>query len=173
MRVIAFQGQVQLPELIEHTLRQGVWAYVEGGMGAITRTMSESARAKGVTIAHNATVASILYEQNPAKGNARVKGVKMADGTELYAKTGMTKLAHGGGVALRSFEITHFGLLLRLRRACSSRIASHILFGSNPCIDAFIVCQVPPRMRSAVERHSVPHVPGAAAGAEPRLGQCP
>jgi phytoene dehydrogenase-like protein len=58
-------------------------------MGAITRTIGESAKERGATIVHNATVSSILYEPNPAKGNAKVKGVKMADGTELYAKTGM------------------------------------------------------------------------------------
>lgn len=67
----------------------GVWAYVEGGMGAISQALASSATAHGATIVNNATVDSILYEPNASTGKARVKGVRMNDGSELYAKTGM------------------------------------------------------------------------------------
>lgn len=68
----------------------GVWAYVEGGMGAISQALASSATAHGATIANNATVDGILYEPNASTGKARVKGVRMNDGSELYAKTGMS-----------------------------------------------------------------------------------
>lgn len=58
-------------------------------MGAITQALAASARSFGATIATNAVVDSILYEPNPDTGRAKVRGVKMTDGSELYADTGV------------------------------------------------------------------------------------
>lgn len=59
--------------------KKGVWAYVEGGMGAISNAIAASAREAGALILTNATVDRILYEGD------RATGVLMEDGTELHA----------------------------------------------------------------------------------------
>lgn len=59
--------------------RQGVWAYVEGGMGALSESIASCCKERGVEIATNATVKCILSE------NQKVKGVVMQDGTTLYS----------------------------------------------------------------------------------------
>ncbi len=67
--------------------KKGVWSYVEGGMGAISQSIASAARERGAEIVTNATVQSILYNEAGAGGKASVRGVKMADGSELYAPT--------------------------------------------------------------------------------------
>lgn len=65
--------------------KKGVWSYIEGGMGAVSRCLSEAAKERGAEIATNATVKRILY--GPGKGGKEaVRGVEMADGTKLEAE---------------------------------------------------------------------------------------
>jgi phytoene dehydrogenase-like protein len=59
---------------------RGCWAYVEGGMGALTQAMARSAQARGVEIRCNAEVAEILIE------GGRACGVRLANGEVLRAR---------------------------------------------------------------------------------------
>ncbi len=59
---------------------RGVWGYVRGGMGGITRALAEAARRHGAEIRLRAPVAQILTE------GGRVRGVALADGTEIAAR---------------------------------------------------------------------------------------
>ena len=58
---------------------RGVWGYVRGGMGGITQALAEAARAYGAEVRCNAPVARILTR------DGRVRGVALADGTEIAA----------------------------------------------------------------------------------------
>lgn len=65
--------------------KPGVWAYVEGGMGAVSDAIARSAQAHGAKIVCNANVAKILYKSD---GNSnRVTGVQLEDGTKVEADT--------------------------------------------------------------------------------------
>src|SRR5688572_13911735 len=59
---------------------RGLWGFVRGGMGAVTRAMADSARARGAQIRINATVERILVQ------NGRAKGVVLAGGEEIRAR---------------------------------------------------------------------------------------
>lgn len=59
--------------------KKGVWAYVEGGMGAISNSIAASARRHGAEIVTNATVRSIFLDKG------KVGGVIMADGSRITA----------------------------------------------------------------------------------------
>jgi len=41
--------------------RSGVWAYVQGGMGAVSEAIASSAREAGASICCNATVSQVLF----------------------------------------------------------------------------------------------------------------
>jgi phytoene dehydrogenase-like protein len=58
---------------------RGVWGYVRGGMGTISNSIAQAARAKGAEIRTNAAVAKILTRGTEATG------VALADGTEFHA----------------------------------------------------------------------------------------
>jgi phytoene dehydrogenase-like protein len=60
---------------------QGVWSYVEGGMGSISNAIAQSALSYGAQILTNAPVKKILYDSNQT-----VYGVELDDGTKLTAK---------------------------------------------------------------------------------------
>lgn len=60
--------------------RKGVWAYVKGGMGAISNAIASSAKSLGVDIQTNASVKRILIDGN------RAIGVEMEDGTVIHAE---------------------------------------------------------------------------------------
>lgn len=60
---------------------RGVWAYVKGGMGALSEAIASAARAAGAEIRCNAAVSHIRLE------NDRATGVVLADGSELAART--------------------------------------------------------------------------------------
>jgi len=63
--------------------KPGVWAYVEGGMGAISDAIARSAQSHGAKIVCNASVAKILHKSD---GNThKVAGVQLEDGTKLEA----------------------------------------------------------------------------------------
>ncbi len=59
---------------------RGVWGYVEGGMGALTRAMGESAAERGVEILTDAPVSKI----DVAEGKA--VGVDLEDGRRFTAR---------------------------------------------------------------------------------------
>ena len=59
---------------------RGVWGYVEGGMGALTIAMAQSARALGVEIRLNTDVEQITVD------GGRVTGVRLAGGEEPSAR---------------------------------------------------------------------------------------
>ncbi len=58
---------------------RGVWAYVAGGMGALSAALADAARAAGATCRTSAEVASILTR------GARARGVALVDGEEIPA----------------------------------------------------------------------------------------
>ena len=59
---------------------RGVWGYVRGGMGMISRSIAAAAKEKGAEIRTNAAVGRILVR------DGRAYGVALADGTEFHAK---------------------------------------------------------------------------------------
>jgi phytoene dehydrogenase-like protein len=63
--------------------REGVWAYVEGGMGSISNAIAASGKELGVEICCNAVVKEITYRNE--NGKARATGVLMQDGTHISA----------------------------------------------------------------------------------------
>jgi len=58
----------------------GTWMIVHGGMGTVTSTFADLARAAGATIATSAPVASIEI------GDGQVTGVRLADGREIGSR---------------------------------------------------------------------------------------
>jgi len=58
---------------------RGVWGYVQGGMGALSEAIASSAKAAGVEIRTEASVAEILVD------NGKAVGVKLDSGEELSA----------------------------------------------------------------------------------------
>ncbi|KAF6036446.1 PYROXD2 [Bugula neritina] len=61
--------------------RKGAWGYVEGGMGALSDCLAQSAKDKGVEIFTNQPVAHIESR------DGKVTGVVTADGREIHAST--------------------------------------------------------------------------------------
>ncbi|HEY3789776.1 MAG TPA: NAD(P)/FAD-dependent oxidoreductase [Urbifossiella sp.] len=59
---------------------RGVWGYVRGGMGTISRSIAAAAQAHGAEIRTNSDVGRILVKDN------RAIGVALKDGTEFLAK---------------------------------------------------------------------------------------
>jgi phytoene dehydrogenase-like protein len=57
----------------------GTWAYVQGGMGSVTRSLAAAAVGAGAVIRTSTGVASVLVEQE------RAVGVRLEDGEELRA----------------------------------------------------------------------------------------
>ncbi len=60
---------------------RGLWGFVRGGMGAVSNAIADSARSSGVVIRTNAVVKKILV------ANGQVRGVVLADGEEVLART--------------------------------------------------------------------------------------
>ena len=58
---------------------RGVWAYVEGGMGAVSQAIARSATEAGATLQTDVAVREIMVRQG------RAVGVELADGTQLEA----------------------------------------------------------------------------------------
>ena len=59
---------------------QGAWAYVRGGMGAISQALAEAARAYGAIVVGNAGVERIVTDGD------RAVGVVLSDGREISAR---------------------------------------------------------------------------------------
>ena len=59
---------------------RGVWAYVKGGMGALSDALAAAARDAGATLRTDAPVRKILLE------NGRARGVLLEDGSEVMAR---------------------------------------------------------------------------------------
>ena len=58
---------------------RGVWGYVRGGMGSLSTALAAAARAYGAQVRVQAEVRCILVR------DGRVRGVALADGTEISA----------------------------------------------------------------------------------------
>jgi phytoene dehydrogenase-like protein len=68
--------------------QQGVWAYVRGGMGAISQALAAAALETGnVEIRTSSPVDRILCEQPDTSSAPRVIGVQLSDGSRLTAPT--------------------------------------------------------------------------------------
>lgn len=86
--------------------RKGVWAYVEGGMGAVSSSIAAAAREHGAELLTDAPVKRILVEGLMGQAAA---GVEMEDGTKLRARavlsnatpyhTFLELMGGGGGAA--------------------------------------------------------------------------
>ncbi|CAL5197593.1 unnamed protein product [Lathyrus oleraceus] len=59
---------------------RGVWSYVEGGMGSISKAIASAAVTAGAHVATNVEVSQLLI-----KNSSTVDGVILADGTEVHA----------------------------------------------------------------------------------------
>jgi phytoene dehydrogenase-like protein len=66
--------------------KRGLWGFVRGGMGAVTRAMADSARSKGVTIRTSAPVERILIR------GGRARGVVLQGGEEITAPVVVSNL---------------------------------------------------------------------------------
>jgi len=60
---------------------RGLWGFVRGGMGAVSESIASAARAKGVEIRTNATVAKVLVR------GGRARGVVLEGGEEIESTT--------------------------------------------------------------------------------------
>jgi len=60
--------------------RSGAWGWVHGGMGALSRSIADSARAAGATIRESAPVRRVVVR------GGRATGVELEDGSELRAR---------------------------------------------------------------------------------------
>ena len=60
--------------------QRGLWGFVRGGMGAVTRAMADSARSHGAVIRTNAAVERILVR------GGRARGVVLSGGEEIAAR---------------------------------------------------------------------------------------
>ncbi|XP_057434902.1 uncharacterized protein LOC130727705 [Lotus japonicus] len=59
---------------------RGVWSYVEGGMGSISKAIGSAAVEAGAHVITNAEVSQLLIENS-----STVRGVILADGTEVHS----------------------------------------------------------------------------------------
>src|SRR5262245_31208660 len=59
---------------------RGVWGYVRGGMGMVSKSIADAAKSHGAEIRTNADVGKILVK------DGRVQGVALKDGTEFHAR---------------------------------------------------------------------------------------
>lgn len=60
--------------------RKGAWGHAVGGMGAITRAMSDACAEAGVEISVAASVARVIVQ------SGRAAGVRLEDGSEIFGK---------------------------------------------------------------------------------------
>uniref|UniRef100_A0A6A7GA50 Pyridine nucleotide-disulfide oxidoreductase domain-containing protein 2 n=1 Tax=Hirondellea gigas TaxID=1518452 RepID=A0A6A7GA50_9CRUS len=61
--------------------QQGVWAYLEGGMGALSNSIAESAKSNGAEIRTNSSVKKILLSDE-----SKAIGVELMDGSKIESK---------------------------------------------------------------------------------------
>src|SRR5207253_1942028 len=66
--------------------KRGLWGFVRGGMGGVTRAMADSARSRGATIRVNATVERVLVR------HGRARGVVLRGGEEIAAPVVVSNL---------------------------------------------------------------------------------
>lgn len=59
---------------------QGIWSYVEGGMGSISLAIGNAASEAGATIVTNTEVSKLIIEDS-----GTVNGVLLSDGTQVYS----------------------------------------------------------------------------------------
>ncbi|PIK35212.1 putative pyridine nucleotide-disulfide oxidoreductase domain-containing protein 2 [Apostichopus japonicus] len=83
--------------LLHHVMGQidgekGAWGFVEGGMGSVSRCISEAALEHGATILTNKTVSSLLSDSDK-----KVCGVVLEDGTEIRSKAVLSNATLSNG----------------------------------------------------------------------------
>ncbi|KAF8033520.1 hypothetical protein BT93_D2194 [Corymbia citriodora subsp. variegata] len=87
--VIGSKGSVHTPGsgyvLLHHVMgetdgAQGIWSFVEGGMGAVSSAIGNAAREAGAQIITNAEVSQLMLDEY-----GRAKGVLLADGSEVHS----------------------------------------------------------------------------------------
>uniref|UniRef100_A0A6B2L1B1 Pyridine nucleotide-disulfide oxidoreductase domain-containing protein 2 n=1 Tax=Arcella intermedia TaxID=1963864 RepID=A0A6B2L1B1_9EUKA len=66
--------------------KKGVWAYVKGGMGALSGSIAASARSAGAELRPNSFVKRILYDFDKTTGKQKASGVLLNDGTEISSR---------------------------------------------------------------------------------------
>ena len=66
--------------------RKGVWAYVRGGMGAISDSIAAAARGFGASLHTDAAVRRIVTSGGGGGGGARAEGVELVDGSGVAAR---------------------------------------------------------------------------------------
>lgn len=70
--------------------RKGVWAYVEGGMGAVSTSLAKAAEGYGAELITNASVEQITYDD----ASKKVTGVEMGDGTRYMCDMPLASFIH-------------------------------------------------------------------------------
>jgi len=75
-----------------HHVMCGVWCNVEGGMGALSTAIAQSAREAGVAFLHSAPVKNILTRP-AAGGGGEVEGVELDSGEVLHAPIVLSTVA--------------------------------------------------------------------------------
>lgn len=60
---------------------KGIWAYVEGGMGSVTRHLTDINKELGVDVFTNANIKQFTFNHS----SKRCTGVVLEDGTEILA----------------------------------------------------------------------------------------
>jgi len=60
--------------------KKGVWAYVKGGMGAVSEAIASCAKSYGAEIFTDSEVESIMVQ------NGKTKGIALKDGTEIQSR---------------------------------------------------------------------------------------
>ena len=79
-----------MPLLPLHSGKKGVWAYVEGGMGALSESIAKSAESAGAEIVVGADVQEIIVDHHPSESDKPgVAGVRVVleDGEEVEVAT--------------------------------------------------------------------------------------
>ncbi|KAF4691110.1 Pyridine nucleotide-disulfide oxidoreductase domain-containing protein 2 [Perkinsus olseni] len=133
--------------LLHHVLgnvngRQGVWAYVEGGMGRISSAIAERAMQAGAVIMTDAQVQRITHD------GTRATGVEMSDGTQLRARMCVVSNATPWHTFLELLPLN----ACDRPKSLGDRFTSQIRFTDYSCGAMKINC--------AVDR--LPQIPGVA-----------
>ncbi|KAF4751039.1 Pyridine nucleotide-disulfide oxidoreductase domain-containing protein 2 [Perkinsus olseni] len=133
--------------LLHHVLgnvngRQGVWAYVEGGMGRISSAIAERAMQAGAVIMTDAQVQRITHD------GTRATGVEMSDGTQLRARMCVVSNATPWHTFLELLPLN----ACDRPKSLGDRFTSQIRFTNYSCGAMKINC--------AVDR--LPQIPGVA-----------
>jgi phytoene dehydrogenase-like protein len=127
---------------------RGVWAYVKGGMGALSDALAAAARAEGAQIRTDAPVRRVLLT------NGRASGVLLEDGSEITART---------VVSNADPHRTLLGLVGRDALAADVLAALEALDFRSPSVKLNLALDALPRFRGVTQG-----APGSGAAPEHR-----